>query len=56
MYEGTDRDIKRAFDLTHKNAPIFEKYFMQESSSSVVNVNSDTISIPNHFLCNRRRS
>ena len=48
-YEGTDRDIKRAFDLTHKNAPIFEKYFAGDSSS-VVNVNSDTISIPNHFF------
>jgi hypothetical protein len=26
-YEGTDVDIKRAFNLTHKNDPIFERYF-----------------------------
>ena len=48
-YEGTDSDIKRAFNLTHKNAPIFERYFTGDSSS-VVNVNSNTISIPNHFF------
>ena len=48
-YEGTDVDIKRAFNLTHKNDPIFERYFVGDSSS-VVNVNSNTISIPNHFF------
>jgi hypothetical protein len=49
IYEGTDTDVKRAFDLTHKNDPIFERYFVG-SSSTVVNVNSDIISIPNHFF------
>ena len=48
-YEGTDVDIKRAFNLTHKNDPIFERYFIG-SSSEVVNANSDTIFIPNHFF------
>lgn len=48
-YEGTDVDIKRAFNLTHKNDPIFERYF-SGNSSEVVNVTSDTISIPNHFF------
>ena len=48
-YEGTDVDIKRAFNLTHKNDPIFERYFAGDSSE-VVNVNSNTISIPNHFF------
>lgn len=48
-YEGTDRDIKREFNLTHKNDPIFERYFAGDSSD-VVNVTSDTVSIPNHFF------
>jgi hypothetical protein len=48
-YEGTDVDIKRAFNLTHKNDPIFERYFAGDSSV-VVNVTSNTISIPNHFF------
>jgi hypothetical protein len=29
-YEGTDVDIKRAFNLTHKNDPIFERYFVRK--------------------------
>jgi hypothetical protein len=49
IYEGTDVDIKRAFGLTHKNDPIFERYFVG-SSSTIVNINSNIISIPNHFF------
>ena len=49
IYEGTDIDIRRAFDLTHKNDPIFERYFVG-NSSAIVNINSDIISIPNHFF------
>jgi hypothetical protein len=48
-YEGTDTDIKQSFNLTHKNNPIFEKHFIG-SSSTVVNITSDIISIPNHFF------
>ena len=48
-YEGTDRDIKRSFNLTHKNDPIFERYF-EGDNSSVVDVNNDLIIIPNHFF------
>ena len=49
IYEGTDSDITRAFNLTHKNDPIFERYFVG-SSSTIVNIDSDIISIPNHFF------
>jgi hypothetical protein len=48
-YEGTDRDIKRAFNLTHKNDSIFERYF-EGDNSSIVDVNNDLITIPNHFF------
>jgi len=48
-YEGTDSDIKRAFNLTHKNDPIFERYF-EGDNSSIVDVNDDLIIIPNHFF------
>jgi hypothetical protein len=48
-YEGTDSDIKREFALTHKNDPIFERYFIG-SASTVVNTTSNIISIPNHFF------
>jgi hypothetical protein len=49
LYEGTDVDIKRAFNLTHKNSPIFERYFVG-SASTIVNTTSNTISLPNHFF------
>jgi hypothetical protein len=48
-YEGTDVDIKREFELTHKNDPIFERHFIG-SASTVVNTTSNVISIPNHFF------
>ncbi len=47
-YTGTDRDIKRSFDLKHKNDRIFERSF-NGSDSSIVNLTSNTITIPNHF-------
>jgi len=49
LYEGTDVDIIRAFNLTHKNSPIFERYF-DGSASTIVNTTSNTISLPNHFF------
>jgi hypothetical protein len=48
-YDGTERDIKRSFNLNHKNDPIFEKYFVGDDSS-VVSIASSTIAIPNHFF------
>ena len=48
-YEGTERDIKRAFGLTHNGYEIFRRDFVG-SASSIVNVDLDTITIPNHFF------
>ena len=44
-YTGTDRDIKRSFNLTHKNDNIFERTFV----GSGINTASNSITIPNHF-------
>ena len=44
-YTGTDRDIKRSFNLTHKNTSIFERTFI----GSGINTASNSITIPNHF-------
>jgi hypothetical protein len=49
IYEGTERDIKRKFKLTHNNNSIFEKYF-DGGNSSIVDIISNTITIPNHFF------
>jgi len=48
-YTGTDRDIKRSFELKYKSDPIFERYF-NGGSSSIVDLTNNTISIPNHFF------
>ena len=48
-YTGTERDIKRSFQLNHKNYPIFERYFVG-SATTIVSVSEDTIIIPNHFF------
>lgn len=48
IYLGTQTDIKRAFGLTHKDFGIFERYF-DGSSSDIVDVTNNTITIPNHF-------
>ena len=48
-YTGTDRDIKRAFNLTHNNYEIFERSF-EGNSSSIVSVDANSIRIPNHFF------
>ena len=47
-YQGTDSDIKRGFELHHKNLPIFERSF-EGNNSNVVDIISNGIKIPNHF-------
>jgi len=47
-YRGTFNDIKRSFDLTHNLSPIFKKVF-DGSDSNIVEVDQNTITIPNHF-------
>ena len=48
-YEGTDSDIRRSFNLTHKNQPIFERSF-DGNDSLIVDINSNVVRIPNHFF------
>ncbi len=48
FYEGTESDVKRAFNLTHNETPIFQRGFVG-SAATVVNVAANTIRIPGHF-------
>ena len=48
VYEGTESDVKRAFDLTHNETPIFKRGFVG-SAATIVNVAANTIRIPGHF-------
>ena len=47
-YTGTERDIKRSFNLTHKNYNIFERYFLA-NDGGLVDTADNTITVPNHF-------
>jgi len=49
IYYGTERDVRRSFELKHKGDPIFQKYF-DASDSNIVSIGSSTIKIKNHFL------
>jgi hypothetical protein len=49
VYYGTERDIKRSFELKHQGNPIFQRYF-DASNSSIVSIASSTIRIQNHFF------
>jgi hypothetical protein len=48
-YFGTEIDVRRQFELTHKNNSIFQKEF-DGSNSDIVNIDSNSITIPNHFF------
>ena len=48
-YTGTDRDIKRSFNLTHNQDTIFQKSFAGDDSS-IINTSTNTIELPNHFF------
>jgi hypothetical protein len=48
-FEGTQISTKKSFNLTHKSAPIFKKV-VDGSSTSVVDLSNNSISIPNHFF------
>ena len=49
IYLGTQKDIKRAFGLKHKDLDVFERYF-EGNDSTVVDITNNTITIPNHFF------
>ena len=48
-YEGTHSDIKRAFNLTHNNYPIFEREF-DGSDTEIISILDNTIKLPNHYF------
>ena len=48
-YEGTEKDIKRSFELKHETTPIFERPF-EGNDSNIINLTTNTITIPNHFF------
>lgn len=49
IYEGTERSVKKSFDLTHRQNPIFLRYF-DGNESTIVSTELNTISIPDHFF------
>ena len=49
FYTGSETDVKRSFNLTHKNKPIFERYF-DGSDSNIVDIANNTIKIPENFF------
>lgn len=44
-----DGDSVTSFNLTHRRIPIFERFF-NGSSASIVDLNNNTILLPNHFF------
>ena len=49
IYLGTKNNIKKSFNLTHKEKPIFSRYF-DGSDNTIVSVASSTITILNHYF------
>ena len=48
-YTATETDVKRAFDLKHRQLPIFKRNFVG-SATTTVNLTEDTIRIPDHYF------
>ena len=48
-YEGTERSIKKEFELYHKGRPIFEKMFNGESAD-IIKVADNLIELPQHYF------
>ena len=49
FYTGTANDIKKSFYMTHKNLPIFHRFF-DGSSNLTVDIQNNTIKTPDHFF------
>ena len=49
LYEGTAISTKKTFGLTHRQKPIFERYF-DGASTDVVDLTNDRLQIPDHFF------
>jgi YHYH protein len=48
-YTGTDIDIRKSFNLTYRQNPIFERYFTG-NDSNIVNISANKIRIPQNFF------
>jgi hypothetical protein len=48
-YTATETDVKRAFDLKHRQLPIFKRDFVG-SASTTVNLSEDSIRLPDHYF------
>ena len=48
-YTATETDVKRSFELNHKQKPIFKRDFVG-GASTVVSTVTDSVIIPNHFF------
>jgi len=48
-YEGTERSVKREFNLTHNSRNIFQRDF-DGSNTSIANTSTNTIELPEHFF------
>ena len=49
VYFGTENDVKRQFELTHKTLPIFKRVF-DPTSVGIVSITDNTIRIPQNFF------
>lgn len=49
IYEGTENDIKKSFQLTSNLRPVFKRDFVG-NSTSVVDIPNNRIRIPNHYF------
>lgn len=49
IYKGSLIDVKRSFNLTHKQNDIFVRN-IDSSNSNIVDINQNIIKIPNHFF------
>jgi hypothetical protein len=49
IYNGTETDIKRAFEITHDTMPVFKRYFYGDRSS-IVDVEENTVIISDHYF------
>jgi len=49
-YTGTLSVVKRNFDLTHRNRPIFKKNWSPDEDTTVVDINANTLQFADHFL------
>ena len=49
LYEGTSKSVRKQFDLTHNQDPIFLRYFAGDSTSTI-NIDDNSIFLPNHFF------